>query len=350
MRILVTGGAGFIGSCFVRRTLERRDDQVVVLDALTYAGNLENLDGLAVDEQQRLRFMRGSICDAAAVSRAIENCDAVVNFAAETHVDRSIDDPAVFLATNIEGTRVLLDQAARKGVRYLQVSTDEVYGSLGKGGRFREDSPLRPSSPYAASKAAADLLVGAYAATFGADVVISRCGNNYGPRQFPEKLIPLFLSNAINDEPLPLYGDGENVRDWIHVCDHCDALRLILEEGDAGQVYNVSAGCEMTNRKLVERLLDLVQKPWSLVKFVDDRPGHDRRYALDSSRLREQLGWSPSIGFEDGLAETVAWYRDNREWWKRVKSGEYVTYYRKLYGERLGGVAAPSRNKGRQGG
>jgi dTDP-glucose 4,6-dehydratase len=333
VRLLVTGGAGFIGSCFVRQTLDRGDDRVVVLDALTYAGNMENLAGL--ESSSRFEFVRGSVCDAVAVERAVEGCDAVVNFAAESHVDRSIDDPAIFIDTNVHGPRVLMEAAAKCGIRFAQVSTDEVYGSLGAEGLFTEDSPLEPSSPYAASKAAADLLVSAYRTTFGLDAVITRCGNNYGPRQFPEKLIPLFITNAMADRELPLYGDGMNVRDWIHVEDHCEAIRLVLERGRSGRVYNISAGGERTNRAICERILSVLGKPASLVRFVADRPGHDRRYALDADRLRSELGWRPRIDFDRGIEETVRWYAENRSWWERIKSGEYLDYYERLYAARL---------------
>jgi len=344
VKLLVTGGAGFIGSCFVRQALEETDDEIVVIDALTYAGNLENLIGL--EETGRYRFVRGSICDAEAVADAGRGCDAIVNFAAESHVDRSISDPGVFVETNARGPCVLMDVARTTGVRYLQVSTDEVYGSLGPDGLFYETTPLDPSSPYAASKAAADLLVGAYARTYGLDAVITRCGNNYGPRQFPEKLIPLFITNALEDRELPLYGDGLNVRDWIHVEDHARAIRLVLERGQSGRVYNISAGGERTNRQICDAILSRLGKPADLVRHVTDRPGHDRRYALDSQRIREELGWAPTIDFEAGLNATVLWYRENRPWWERVKSGAYLDFYDRLYGKRLADAAGPSGVKG----
>jgi len=333
VKLLVTGGAGFIGSCFVRRTLEGSRDGVVVLDALTYAGNMENLAGL--EASGRFRFVKGSICDATAVERAVDGCDAVVNFAAESHVDRSIDDPAIFIETNVQGPRALMEAAAKRAIRFLQVSTDEVYGSLGADGLFTEDSPLEPSSPYAASKAAADLLVSAYRTTFGLDAVITRCGNNYGPRQFPEKLIPLFITNAMADRELPLYGDGMNVRDWIHVEDHCDAIRVVLDRGESGRIYNISATGERTNRAICDRILSVLDKPQSLVRFVADRPGHDRRYALDAQRIRTELGWRPRIDFDRGIEETVRWYAQNRSWWERIKSGEYLDYYDRMYATRL---------------
>ncbi len=334
MRVLITGGAGFIGSAFVRLLVEERPQaSIVVLDALTYAGNLENLEGLLDD--RRVRFLRGSICDPDAVRDAIDGCEVVVNFAAESHVDRSIEDPGAFVETNVQGTRVLLGAAVAAGARFVQVSTDEVYGSLGPEGLFRETTPLDPSSPYAASKAAADLLVGAWVRTYGLDARITRCGNNYGPRQFPEKLIPLFITNAIEDKALPLYGDGENVRDWIHVDDHCRAILAVLESGRSGRVYNVSAGAERSNREIAARLLEILGKPWDLVRHVTDRLGHDRRYALSAERLRTELGWQPRIAFDDGIAATVGWYLANEGWWTRVRNREYLDYYERHYGDRL---------------
>ena len=333
MKLLVTGGAGFIGSCFVRRLIEQADDEVSVLDALTYAGNLENLADL--EDNPRYRFTKGSICDAGAVEEALGDAEAIVNFAAETHVDRSISDAGVFVSTNVEGPRVLMDAAVARGLRYLQVSTDEVYGSLGPEGLFHETDPLVPSSPYAASKAAADLLVHAYVTTHGLDAVITRCGNNYGPRQFPEKLIPLFITNALEDKSLPLYGDGLNVRDWIHVEDHCSGIHAVLERGERGRAYNITATSEVANREICDRILSLLGKPDSLVTYVTDRPGHDRRYALDGSRIRSELGWTPEISLADGLQSTIDWYRDNPVWWERIKSGEYQQFYEELYGQRL---------------
>jgi dTDP-glucose 4,6-dehydratase len=341
VKLLVTGGAGFIGSCFSRQAVLDHGDEVVVLDALTYAGNLENLTTL--EGAKNYRFVHGSICDANVVAAAVEGCAAVVNFAAESHVDRSLQDPDVFLETNVRGPRILMAAALRAGARFVQVSTDEVYGSLGATGRFTESSPLAPSSPYAASKAAADLLVGAYRTSYGLDAVVTRCGNNYGPRQFPEKLIPLFITNALDDQSLPLYGDGLNVRDWIHVDDHCRAIRLVMERGVDGAVYNISADTERTNREMCEAILRELGKSWGLVRYVADRPGHDRRYALDSSRLRSELGWMPSIELETGLRSVIAWYRDNRGWWERVKSGEYRTFYEKQYGARLAAATEHER-------
>jgi len=338
VRLLITGGAGFIGSCLVRTIVDRGRDEVVVLDALTYAGNLENLEGL--ESSGRYRFVHGSIRDEAIVAAAIEGCDAVINVAAETHVDRSIDEPGVFLETNVQGPRILMDAVRASGGRFVQVSTDEVYGDLEARPPAHEEAPLAPSSPYAASKAAADLLVAAYCRTYGLDAVITRCGNNFGPRQFPEKLIPLFITNALEDRELPLYGDGLNVRDWIHVEDHCAGILAALERGRAGRIYNISAGCTLTNQELCRRLLELLDKPESLVRRVADRPGHDRRYALDASRIRAELGWEPRIPFAEGLGATVDWYRVERAWWERVKSGEYKRFYAKLYGDRLKSGAA----------
>jgi len=335
VKILITGGAGFIGSNFVHHVLARhRDDEVLVLDALTYAGNLENLADVADDP--RYRFVRGDIADRRLVDELMRDVAVVVNFAAESHVDRSIEDPAAFLHTNVDGALVLLDAARRAGVRcFLQVSTDEVYGSLGAEGHFTEASPLAPSSPYAASKAAADLLALSFWKTYGLPVVVSRCSNNFGPYQFPEKVIPLFITNALADQPLPLYGDGLNVRDWIYVDDHCAALDRIVRHGRAGEVYNVGAGNECTNRALTELILGELGRPLELIRYVTDRLGHDRRYALDASKLRRELQWEPAHRFEDALRQTVAWYRDTPSWWQRVKSGAYQTYYERMYGGRL---------------
>ena len=344
MRILITGGAGFIGSCFVRQTCANGHDAVTVLDALTYAGNPENLAGLEISPGYR--FVHGSICDADIVATAIAGCDAVVNFAAETHVDRSIRDARAFLDTNVDGVQVLMDAARERGIRFVQVSTDEVYGSIDVG-RVTESHALAPSSPYAASKGAADLLVAAYVRTFGLNAVTTRCGNNYGPRQFPEKLIPLFITEAMEDRALPLYGDGLNVRDWIHVEDHCRALRLILERGATGAVYHVSAEIEVANRDLCSLILSELGKPWSLIRHVADRPGHDRRYALDASRLRGELGWEPTIGFEDGIRSTIEWYQQNRAWWARVKSGAYREYFEDMYGKRLAATAPVQETGGK---
>jgi dTDP-glucose 4,6-dehydratase len=336
MKLLVTGGAGFIGANFVRYVLGRHaDDRVTTLDALTYAGNLANLEPLRHDP--RHRFVRADIADSSAVGAALgDGVDAIVHFAAESHVDRSISDATPFLRTNVVGTGVLLDAArARHVSRFVHVSTDEVYGSLDSGDCATEEFPLRPTSPYAASKASSDLLALAYARTHGLDVVVTRCSNNFGPLQFPEKLIPLFITNALSDEPLPLYGDGGNVRDWIHVQDHCAALDAVLRRGRAGEVYNVGATNEWTNRGLTREILRRLGKSEDLVRRVADRPAHDRRYALDSTKLRRETGWAPQRSFAAALDETIAWYRTNEAWWRRVKSGEYRRFYDLWYGDRL---------------
>jgi dTDP-glucose 4,6-dehydratase len=334
MNLLVTGGAGFIGSNLVRLLVaERPDWRIVNLDKLTYAGNAENLADL--EGHPRHRFVRGDICDGALVAELLrsERIDGVVHLAAESHVDRSILAPAVFVETNVGGTQVLLEAAREHGVkRFLHVSTDEVYGSLGPEGLFTEETPLAPSSPYSASKAASDLLALAYARTFGVPVVVTRCSNNYGAYQFPEKLIPLMIANAIRDQPLPVYGDGMNVRDWIHVEDHCRGLVAALERGAGGEVYNLGASSERHNIDIVKRVLALLGKPQTLIRYVKDRPGHDRRYAIDARKARARLGWEPARRFEDALAETVRWYVDHRAWWERIISGEYLAYYERQYG------------------
>lgn len=335
--IFVTGGAGFIGSAFVRLVIERNADvQIVNFDALTYAGNLENLKGI---DDSRHKFVKGDICDAEDVLAALpDNCDAIFNFAAESHVDRSITSASEFLRTNIIGTQVLLDVAREKGVRrFVQVSTDEVMGSLPDGSNelFTESSPIQPNSPYAASKASAELLVRAARETFGVNAVITRCGNNYGPRQFPEKLIPLMIANAMADEPLPVYGDGRNVRDWIFVEDHCTAIWLAYEKGVSGEAYNIGARNEHENIEVVTAILDALGKPHSLIKFVTDRLGHDRRYAIDATKTETELGWKPLITWEEGLSKTIDWYRSNQDWVNHVRSGEYREYYRDMYGARL---------------
>jgi dTDP-glucose 4,6-dehydratase len=334
VRLLVTGGAGFIGSNFVRHVLRAQPDREIVnLDVLSYAGNLENLRD--VEENPRYRFVRGDIAARDWFEEVGPAFDAVVNFAAESHVDRSILDASDFIRTNVAGTQNLLDWARGGGARrFVQVSTDEVYGSLGAEGRFTESTPLAPNSPYSASKAAADLLCRASHHTHGQDVVVTRCSNNYGPYQFPEKLIPLMIANALEDRELPVYGDGANVRDWIHVDDHCAAILAVLEGGRAGETYNVGGSNEVRNLDLVRALLGILGKPESLIRFVEDRPGHDRRYAIDSSKIRSELGWRPSVEYAAGLASTVAWYRDHREWWERVRSGAYREYYERWYGGR----------------
>lgn len=339
--LLVTGGCGFIGSEFIRLVLrERPQYSVINLDLLTYAGNPESLAGLERQwDTSAYRFIRGDIADAALARQVIQNAkvDAVVNFAAETHVDRSLLDSAPFLRTNVDGTRVLLDGASRAGIeRFLQVSTDEVYGSLEPSAPpCSEEHPLQPNSPYAASKAAADLLVRAYQKSYGVPALLTRCGNNYGPHQFPEKFLPLVITNALEDKPLPLYGDGRQIRDWIHVEDHARALLQVLEQGRIGETYNVSASSEQTNLHMVEWVLSLMGKPSSLVCHVDDRPGHDRRYGIDASKLRRELGWQPRISLESGLRATIEWYGAHRAWWERIKNGEYRKYYAQQYGQRL---------------
>lgn len=337
-KIFVTGGAGFIGSAFVRQVLEEQPDvEIVDYDALTYAGNLENLAGL---DPARHSFIKGDICDRAAVLEAMpEGCDAVFNFAAESHVDRSIHSADEFLRTNIIGTQVLLDAARAKGVRrFVQVSTDEVMGSLPEDDSafFTEASPLEPNSPYAASKAAAEFVVRAARETFGVDAVITRCGNNYGPRQFPEKLIPLMIANAMNDEPLPVYGDGQNVRDWIFVDDHCRAIWLAYAKGRSGEAYNIGARNERRNLEVVRSILAALGKPESLIRYVDDRLGHDRRYAIDPIKAETELGWRPQVTWEEGLAATIDWYRENQAWVEHIRNGEYREYYRQMYGAALG--------------
>jgi dTDP-glucose 4,6-dehydratase len=327
MRVLVTGGAGFIGSHFVKRLLAGGDD-VVVLDKLTYSGNRANLAGCDCE------FVQGDIGDPKAVAEAAAGCEAIVNFAAETHVDRSILGAAEFIETDVLGTYVLLSFARDAGVRLVQVSTDEVYGDVAPGQSSREDDPLRPSSPYSASKAGGDLQVLAALRTFGVDACITRGSNTYGPFQYPEKLIPLFVTNALEGEPLPLYGDGRQVRDWLHVEDHCAGIELVLREGKTGEVYNVGAGDERENREITRLILELTGADPSLVRHVEDRPGHDRRYSLDTSKLR-RLGWRPERPLEEGLAQTVEWYRDNRAWWEPIKSGEYEAYYKRQYAARL---------------
>lgn len=333
MRLLVAGGAGFIGSNFIRHIMEAHADwHVVNLDKLTYAGNLANLSGVSADP--RYRFHRVDICDPAGIERifAAETPEAVINFAAETHVDRSIDDPALFLRTNILGTQVLLDAARKAKVgRYLQISTDEVYGSLGATGRFTEESPLRPNSPYAASKTSADLLVRAYGKTYGLPTLVTRCSNNYGPYQFPEKIIPFFVTLLREGKPVPVYGDGMNVRDWIHVDDHSRAVEGVLLHGRPGEIYNVGGGNERTNIEITKMLISAMGKDKSSMKFVSDRPGHDRRYAIDDAKIRTELGIVPQVPFDEGLRATVRWYLENEPWWRAVQSGEYQSFYDRWY-------------------
>jgi dTDP-glucose 4,6-dehydratase len=333
MKIVVTGGAGFIGSNFVRHILqEHPEDSVVVLDKLTYAGRMETLQDLMTCE--RMEFVKGDICDPVSVRTALENCDAVVNFAAESHVDRSIDEPGHFIQTDVYGTYVLLEEVRRAGVeRYLQISTDEVYGSIPEGS-FTERSALDPSSPYSASKAGGDLVVAAYCQTFGVDAVICRSSNNYGPYQYPEKLIPLCVLNALHEDPLPVYGDGMQVRNWLYVTDNCRALDLALRNGNAGEVYNVGGPDELPNIDVVRKILELTGRDDSLIEYVQDRLGHDRRYSLSSEKIAE-LGWTAEVSFEEGIARTVEWYRDNAWWWEPIRTDEYREYYQRQYGQKL---------------
>jgi dTDP-glucose 4,6-dehydratase len=335
LRLLITGGAGFIGSHFVRHVLQSYPAYTVVnLDKLTYAGNLENLSDL--EQDPRYRFVRGDICDSETLGRLFDaGIDAVVNFAAESHVDRSILAAAEFVQTNIAGTLNLLEQSRRGRVeRYLQVSTDEVYGSLPETGAFSELTPLAPNSPYAASKAGADLLVRSFCRTYAFPGLITRCSNNYGPNQFPEKLIPLLITNALKDKALPIYGDGLYVRDWIHVQDHCLAIGRVLHHGRVGEVYNIGARQEMPNLRIARFILEALNKTESLLTYVKDRPGHDRRYAIDSSKIENELGWKPSRPFEPGLRDTIEWYRRNSVWVDRVRSGDYRSYYERMYDQR----------------
>jgi dTDP-glucose 4,6-dehydratase len=345
--LLVTGGAGFIGSCYVRDLLARRDGtRITVLDKLTYAGNEANLAPVRADPEQaeRLRFVRGDIADAAVVAPLVADADAVVNFAAETHVDRSILEPEAFLVTGVIGVHVLLEAVRHerdrsvagdreRAPRLVQVSTDEVYGSVDRG-ESKETDALAPRSPYSAAKAAGELLVRSYVATYGVDAVVTRGSNTYGPFHHPEKLIPLFITNAIENLPLPLYGDGRQRRDWLYVADHAGAVDHVLRHGRAGEVYNVPGGVELENAEVVRRLLDRLDKPWSLVRHVEDRPGHDRRYAMDGSKLAE-LGWRNRVPFDEGLARTVDWFREHEGWWRAIRSGDWDTYYERQYGARL---------------
>jgi dTDP-glucose 4,6-dehydratase len=334
-KILVTGGAGFIGSNFVRMLLQGSDHRVVNLDALTYAGNLENL--VDCERHERYAFVKGDIADAAAMDAvfAEHRPEVVVHFAAESHVDRSVLDATAFVRTNVIGTQVLLDKArVYKAQRFVHVSTDEVYGSLGAWGYFTEETQIQPNSPYSASKAGSDLMVRAAVHTHHMDCVITRCSNNYGPYQFPEKLIPLMIANAMEGKQLPVYGDGKNVRDWIHVVDHCAGIKKAMELGRAGEVYNFGGDAERENLFVVKEILRLLGKGEDLIHYVKDRPGHDRRYAMDSSKARATLGWTPSYTFEAGLRDTVAWYQQNRPWWERVRSGAYQDYYKQQYGAR----------------
>ena len=345
--ILITGGAGFIGSNFIHYILNRYEDiQAVNLDALTYAGNLENLAD--VQDDPRYVFVKGDIRDRELVNDLFRQYrfDTVVNFAAESHVDRSITEPEIFLTTNVIGTQTLLDAARRAwavapddkysreyipGVKYLQVSTDEVYGALGKTGMFTETTPLSPNSPYSASKTSADLVVRAYHETFGLPVNITRCSNNYGPYQFPEKLIPLMINNCLADKPLPVYGDGMQIRDWLYVEDHCSAICAVLEKGADGEIYNIGGNNEKANIEIVKLLIHSLDKSEGMIQYVKDRPGHDRRYAIDNTKITTQLGWKPAYCFEDGMKKTIQWYLEHQEWMRCITSGDYQNYYQKMY-------------------
>lgn len=344
--ILITGGAGFIGSNFVHYMITHRDVRIVNLDALTYAGNLDNVSD--IEDSERYHFVKGDIGDRTLVEQLFKqyDIDIVVNFAAESHVDRSIEQPDLFLTTNILGTQVLLDVAKKNwnlhgedkysreyksGVKFLQVSTDEVYGALGKTGRFVESMPLQPNSPYSASKASADLLVRAYHETYGLPVNITRCSNNYGPYQFPEKLIPLMINNCLHDKPLPVYGDGMQIRDWLHVQDHCSAIATVLEKGRDGEIYNIGGNNEKANIEIVKLILAALGKEETLIQHVKDRPGHDRRYAIDNTKITTELGWRPQYTFEQGIEETIRWYLTHQDWIEKIVTGMYRSYYEKMY-------------------
>ena len=335
MKICVTGGCGFIGSNYVREHLKKHPNDVIFnIDALTYAGNIENLETLTDDEKVRYEFVRGDIADSQFVMGLFQknSFDAVVNFAAESHVDRSIKYPDVFVRTNVLGTQNLLNAAKETGVaRYLQVSTDEVYGSLPPTGAFYETTPLAPRSPYSASKASADHLVMAYHHTFGLDTVITRCSNNYGPYQFPEKLLPLITLNALHDKELPIYGDGKQRREWLHIHDHCNAIEMVLAKGRSGEVYNIGGENEHCNIDIVKIILNTLGKPKSLMKYVQDRPGHDRRYCINADKIKAELGWKPEIDFNEGIVSTIRWFADNPKWWQDILSGEYMKYYKMMY-------------------
>ena len=335
MKIIVTGGAGFIGSNFIHYIFQKRPDwEVTNFDSLTYAGNLANLKD--VENSANYKFVKGDISDPDDIEKLFSaDYDYIVNFAAESHVDRSLYNPGLFLKTNVLGTQLLLNYALERGIkRFLHVSTDEVYGSLGPDGYFSESSPLAPNSPYAASKASADMICRSYCKTFDMPVIITRAGNNYGQYQFPEKLIPFFITKALKNEPLPLSGDGLNVRDWLYVEDHCDAILTVLEKGNIGEIYNIGGGNEKTNLEITKLVLEALSKPESLIKYVKDRPGHDRRYALNINKIKSELGWAPGMDFETGLHKTVGWYLENQKWWQDILSGEYARFYELHYKER----------------
>lgn len=347
MRVLITGGAGFIGSNFIRYILKNNNDVVIInLDKLTYAGNLENLADIEEKFPDNYKFIHADICNTELVEFIFKDSEPeyIVNFAAQSHVDRSILNPNVFVETNVMGTAVLLnvarkywDESSMSDKRFLQISTDEVYGSLPENKKklkFTEKTPLNPRSPYSASKASADHLVHAYYSTYGFPSLITRCSNNYGPYQFPEKLIPLMINNALNDEPLPVYGDGKNIRDWIYVEDHCEAIWAVLNNGKMGEVYNIGGNTEMQNIEIVKLILDHLDKPYSLIQFVEDRLGHDRRYAIDATKIKDELGWEPKYKFEDKIKDTIDWYLENPEWVNNVISGEYQDYYSRAYKNR----------------
>lgn len=334
MKLLITGGAGFIGANFIHWLLNNQSHvSIVCLDALTYAGNLANLDLALKNYPERLMFIKGNICDASLTEKLISEADAVLNFAAESHVDRSIDGPKIFIETNINGTFNLLEKVKKlkPKIRFVQISTDEVYGSLGESGKFTEETPLAPNSPYSASKASADLLVRAYHHTFNLDTIITRCSNNYGPLQFPEKLIPLMVSNALSEKKLPVYGNGMNVRDWIYVEDHCAGIWQAFTKGKSGEVYNFGGESEYPNIEIVKQILKILKKSESLIEFVKDRPGHDFRYAMDNTKSRRELDWSPKVSFSEGLYKTIDWYLKNQKWVETVNSGEYKSFYERWY-------------------
>jgi len=339
MKILVTGGAGFIGSNYIFFMLQTYPDvQITNLDKLTYAGNLENLSVVErnLSYSSRYQFIKGDIVDRKLIDNLLtQGFDAVINFAAESHVDRSIEEAGIFILTNVSGTQILLEGVKKYKInRFIQISTDEVYGSLGPEGKFTEESPLKPNSPYSASKASADLICRAYFKTFNLPVIITRCSNNYGPYQFPEKVIPLFITNALENIPLPLYGDGLNIRDWIYVEDHCRAIDLVFRKGKDGEIYNIGGNCERTNIAITQTILEKLNKPETLITFVKDRLGHDRRYAIAADKIEKELGWKPVHSFETGIDKTITWYLNNKSWWAQIKSGEYRNYYQRFYGNR----------------